>query len=45
MWTELNSSMLKLQVLQNVINEQQQKERDRIVQRGIERIQALLKKK
>lgn len=45
MWTDLNSSMLKLQVLQNVINEQQQKERDRIVQRGIERIQALLKKK
>ena len=45
MWTELNSSMLKLQVLRNVINEQQQKERDRIVQRGIERIQALLKKK
>ena len=45
MWTDLNSSMLKLQVLRNVINEQQQKERDRIVQRGIERIQALLKKK
>ena len=45
MWTDLNSSMLKLQVLQKVINEQQQKERDRIVQRGIERIQALLKKK
>ena len=45
MWTELNSSMLKLQVLQNVINEQQQKERERIVQRGIERIQAIMKKK
>ena len=45
MWNELDSSLLKLQMLQNVLNNQQRKERDRIVQQGIEKIQALLKKK
>ena len=29
MWTELDSSLLKLQMLQNVMNNQQQKERER----------------
>ena len=45
MWTELDSSLLKLQMLQNVLNNQQQKERERIVQQGIDKVQALLKKK